>query len=216
LAHVVILNQQCRNVDDVSRDNLSAVRLLFHSPLRAVDPRRAQKLVSLCSVISVSILRCSRTSRFGHISSLCRDCIVRLLAIFERDEARLCAGAWADGSKDARVRKGRRSGIGRETRSRGRRVFAAGVVIACAALGGCSIPVADLPGIGLPANAPARSENAPAYLPVHDVPPPRDETVLTADEQKKIQSDLLNARDKQNAEANALVKSTGSSSGSSK
>jgi hypothetical protein len=90
------------------------------------------------------------------------------------------------------------------------------VVIACAALGGCSIPVADLPGIGLPANAPARSENAPAYLPVHDVPPPRDETVLTADEQKKIQSDLLNARDKQNAEANALVKSTGSSSGSSK
>ncbi len=94
--------------------------------------------------------------------------------------------------------------------------FAAGLILVCTGLSGCSIPVADLPGIGLPANAPARSDNPPAYLPVHDVPPPRDETVLTADEQKKIQSDLLNARDKQNAEANALVKSTGSSSGSGK
>ena len=126
-------------------------------------------------------------------------------------------GRVGDGSKDVRVRKGRRSGISCETKSRGRgATFAASVVIVCAALGGCSIPVADLPGIGLPANAPVRSENAPAYLPVHDVPPPRDETVLTADEQKKIRSDLLNARDKQNAEANALVKSTGSTSNSGK
>jgi hypothetical protein len=48
------------------------------------------------------------------------------------------------------------------------------------------------------------------------VPPPRDEAVLTADEQKKIQTDLLNARDKQNAQANALVKSTNTTSGSGK
>jgi hypothetical protein len=94
--------------------------------------------------------------------------------------------------------------------------FAFGLTIVGAALGGCSIPVADLPGIGLPANAPPRSENPPAYLPVHDVPPPRDEAVLTADEQKKIQTDLLNARDKQNAQANALVKSTNTTSGSGK
>jgi hypothetical protein len=112
---------------------------------------------------------------------------------------------------------GRRSSIDRKRSSRTAAAgFAAGLMIVCAALGGCSVPIADLPGIGLPGNAPARSENPPAYLPVHDVPPPRDEAVLTADEQKKIQSDLLNARDKQNAEANALVKSTGSSSGSGK
>jgi hypothetical protein len=115
------------------------------------------------------------------------------------------------------VRKSRRSGIKSANKARvAAACLAAGLFVGCAALGGCSIPVADLPGIGLPANAPARSETAPGYLPVHDVPPPRDETVLTADEQKKIRSDLLNARDKQNAEANALVKSTNSGSGSSK
>ena len=116
-----------------------------------------------------------------------------------------------------RVKKVRRLGVSWESTSRvGAAGLAAGLIVVCAELGGCSIPVADLPGIGLPANAPARTENPPAYLPVHDVPPPRDETVLTADEQKKIQSDLLNARDKQNAEANALVKSTGSPSTPSK
>jgi hypothetical protein len=110
-----------------------------------------------------------------------------------------------------------RSSIDRKRGSRAAAAgFAASLIIICATLGACSIPVADLPGIGLPANAPARTENPPAYLPVHDVPPPRDEVVLTGDEQKKLQSDLLNARDKQNAEANALVKSTNSSSGSGK
>ena len=94
--------------------------------------------------------------------------------------------------------------------------FALGLTIVCAALGGCSIPVADLPGIGLPANAPARSENPPTYLPVHDVPPPRDEAVLTANEQKKIQTDLLNARDRQTAQASALARSTGVTGSSDK
>jgi hypothetical protein len=116
-------------------------------------------------------------------------------------------------SKDVYVRKGRGSGVQGNIRPQ---VVAAGLIIVCATLGGCSIPVADLPAIGVPANAPARTENQPAYLPVHDVPPPRDEAVLSADEQKKIQTDLLNARDKQNAQASALVKSTSTASGSSK
>jgi len=119
--------------------------------------------------------------------------------------------------EQVRVKKRRRSGTNGERRSRAAAAgFAAGLIMVCAALSGCSIPVADLPGIGLPANAPARSETPQPYLPVHDVPPPRDETVLTADEQKKTQSDLLNARDKQNAEANALVKGTNTSSSSGK
>ena len=87
--------------------------------------------------------------------------------------------------------------------------FAAALMIVCAvALSACSIPIADIPLIGLPANAPARSENPPAYLPVHDMPPPRDDALLTADQQKDLQGQLLTARDKQNAQANALVKST--------
>ena len=115
------------------------------------------------------------------------------------------------------MKMGRRPSIDRKRSSPAAAAgLAAGLIIVCAALGGCSIPVADLPGIGLPSNAPARSETPQPYLPVHDVPPPRDEAVLTADEQKKIQSDLLNARDKQNAEANALVKGTNSSSSPSK
>ncbi len=119
--------------------------------------------------------------------------------------------------EDVRVKKGRSSSINSETKARRQAAaFATGLIIICASLGGCSIPVADLPGIGIPANAPPRSDNPPAYLPVHDVPPPRDEAVLTADEQKKIQTDLLNARDKQNAQANALVKSTNSTSDTSK
>src|SRR5262249_17729388 len=109
------------------------------------------------------------------------------------------------GSKDVCVRES----TGTRTNGRNRRTIAAGLIVVCAMLGGCSIPVADLPGIGLPANAPARTENPPAYLPVHDVPPPRDEAVLTPDEQKKIRAELLNARDKQNAQANALAKSSG-------
>jgi len=96
--------------------------------------------------------------------------------------------------------------VERKTRSL---IVAAGLIIVCATLAGCSIPVADLPGIGVPGSAPARSENPPSYLPVHDVPPPRDEAVLSPDEQKKIQTDLLNARDKQAAQASALVKSAG-------
>ena len=115
------------------------------------------------------------------------------------------------------MRQGRGSGVW----GKRRQVVAVGLTIVCAALvsvtlGGCSIPVADLPGIGVPGNAPARTENQPAYLPVHDVPPPRDEAVLSADEQKKIQTDLLNARDKQNAQASALVKGTNTASGAGK
>ena len=87
--------------------------------------------------------------------------------------------------------------------------LAALLIIDCAVtLSACSIPIADIPLIGLPANAPPRSETPPAYLPVHDVPPPRDDAVLTADQQKALQSELLTARDKQSAQANALVKGT--------
>lgn len=71
------------------------------------------------------------------------------------------------------------------------------VLLAGLVLGGCSTPVADLPVIGLPDNIPPRPATPAAYLPVHDLPPPRAEPVLTPEEQQKIQKELTAARDKQ-------------------
>lgn len=50
---------------------------------------------------------------------------------------------------------------------------------------------------GLPAGTPERPATPSAYPAVHDMPPPRNDTVLTEAEQKKIQSDLNAARAQQ-------------------
>jgi hypothetical protein len=65
------------------------------------------------------------------------------------------------------------------------------------ALGGCSTQIADMPGVGLPADAPQRPKEAGAYLPVHDLPPDRDEAAMNAAELAKIQAELTAARDRQ-------------------
>lgn len=78
-----------------------------------------------------------------------------------------------------------------------------GVVLLGVVLGGCSIPLADMPLVGLPANTPARPATPPDYLPVHDVPPPRDEAPLTPDQQAKLEKDLAAARDRQASGAQA-------------
>jgi hypothetical protein len=65
------------------------------------------------------------------------------------------------------------------------------------ALGGCSTSIADLPGLGSPADAPQRPKEAGAYLPVHDLPPDRDEAALKPKEQEKIEAELRAARDRQ-------------------
>src|ERR1044071_8670227 len=65
------------------------------------------------------------------------------------------------------------------------------------ALGGCSTQIADMPGVGLPTNAPERPKEAGGYLPVHDLPPERDEEAIKPAELAKIQSDLTAARDRQ-------------------
>ena len=70
------------------------------------------------------------------------------------------------------------------------RVLAMGVLFASAlAVGGCSTTIADLPG-GVPADAPARPKEVGAYLPVHDLPPEREEAAIKPAEQAKIQADL--------------------------
>lgn len=54
---------------------------------------------------------------------------------------------------------------------------------------------------GLPEGAPQRSNKPSAYPAVHDMPPPRGSTVLTDAEQKKLEDDLIAARNRTASEA---------------
>ena len=65
---------------------------------------------------------------------------------------------------------------------------------AALALGGCSTSIADLPLVGTPADAPARPKEAGGYLPVHDLPPDRDEAAMAPAERAKIEHELIAAR----------------------
>jgi hypothetical protein len=87
---------------------------------------------------------------------------------------------------------------------RRKRVLALGALLASAlALGGCSTSIADLPLAGIPADAPERPKEAGAYLPVHDLPPVREESAMAPAERAKIQSELIAARDRQASTAAA-------------
>ena len=79
----------------------------------------------------------------------------------------------------------------------------AALFVSALAVSGRSTPIADLPGVGLPSDAPARPREAGGYLPVHDLPPQRDETAMKPAEQAKIQAELLAARDRQASSAAA-------------
>jgi hypothetical protein len=79
----------------------------------------------------------------------------------------------------------------------------AAVLLLAPALGGCSTSIAELPLIGTPASAPARSNDAGGYLPVHDLPPDRDDPELAPAERAKIQAELIAARDRQASAAAA-------------
>jgi hypothetical protein len=81
--------------------------------------------------------------------------------------------------------------------------IAAGLAVA---LGGCgsmnsgvSQALGNAPGIGLPAGAPERPADPLAFPPVHDMPPPRTTAVLTSDEQRRIEKELVAAREGQRA-----------------
>jgi hypothetical protein len=73
-------------------------------------------------------------------------------------------------------------------------------------LGGCtsssslSSLIDGLPaGIGLPADAPARPETPAVYPDVHDMPPPRANTTLSAEEQVELEKQLTAVRARQEA-----------------
>lgn len=65
------------------------------------------------------------------------------------------------------------------------------------ALGGCSSQIADL----MPADTQAHPKEAGAYLPVHDLPPARDEAMIPPEQRAKIEAELVAARDRQAAAA---------------
>jgi hypothetical protein len=65
-------------------------------------------------------------------------------------------------------------------------------------LAGCSSMGDHLPTAvgGLPQGAPPRSTTPESYPAVHDMPPARDQTVLTDEEQTKLEQDLIAARNR--------------------
>lgn len=84
------------------------------------------------------------------------------------------------------------------------RIAAAAIGLAFV-LGGCSSVLSELPTSlgGLPAGTPERPETPVAYPAVHDMPPARQAAVLTQDEQKKAETELMAARDQQIKRSNA-------------
>ncbi|MBR0974037.1 MULTISPECIES: hypothetical protein [Bradyrhizobium] len=60
-------------------------------------------------------------------------------------------------------------------------------------LGGCSSQLADM----TPADAQAHPREPSSYLPVHDLPPDRDQAVIPPDQRAKIEAELAAARDRQ-------------------
>ena len=101
--------------------------------------------------------------------------------------------------------------ISRSRRPAPRRALAAALAAGAIVLAGCSAGgmVADhLPNAvgGLPDGTPQRPATSMPYPAVNDMPPPRATTVLTDAETKKLESDLVAAR---NRAAEAAAKPAG-------
>ncbi len=84
-------------------------------------------------------------------------------------------------------------------RAGSRRLCAAAMlIVGTAALAGCAGGfIADhMPTAagGLPESAPQRPATPAAYPAVHDLPPARTDTMLTGEQQKKLEEDLIQAR----------------------
>jgi len=91
--------------------------------------------------------------------------------------------------------------ISQSRRDRTRRVLAAAVLVGAAViLTGCSTGSRgdNMPAAvgGLPGSTPQRPATPATYPAVHDLPPPRATTILTDAEQKKLEDDLIAARNR--------------------
>jgi hypothetical protein len=83
--------------------------------------------------------------------------------------------------------------------------LATAATVAAITLTACTSTLSEMPTAvgGLPAGTPERPATPVAYPAVHDMPPQRDDVVLTDTQQKKIQADLLAARDRQSKQSGA-------------
>ena len=84
-----------------------------------------------------------------------------------------------------------------------RAAWAAGFLATGSMLGGCGSVIADLPVVGLPADAPRRPSEPRAFLPVHDMPASANRDGMTSTEQARIQAELIEARARSAAAAAA-------------
>ena len=80
------------------------------------------------------------------------------------------------------------------------------VLLLAAALGACSSTFSRMPTQlgGMPADAPQQPAAPAAYPLVHDMPPPRPDVVMTREEQKKAEAELMALRERQEREAGAF------------
>ena len=80
------------------------------------------------------------------------------------------------------------------------RGLAAAVLLASmTALSGCASSIADLGG----GDSASRPRDPAGYLPVHDLPPGRNEATMKPAELAKVQAELIAARDRQAAASSA-------------
>ena len=82
-------------------------------------------------------------------------------------------------------------------------MLALGALLLALPAGGCASSVADLPVVGVPADAPARPKEVHVYPAVHDMPQDRPEAAMDTAERNRVASDLIAARDQQAAAAAA-------------
>lgn len=81
--------------------------------------------------------------------------------------------------------------------------LAGGALLLALPAGGCSTSIADLPLVGVPADAPARPKEVGAYPAVHDLPQDRPEAAMDTAERNKVANELIAARDRQASTAAA-------------
>ena len=76
------------------------------------------------------------------------------------------------------------------------------LLLAAAAVAGCTSTLSNLPIVGEPDKLPQRPDTPASYPAVHDMPAPRDTKPLTEADRKKLEDELVAARNKQEADTN--------------
>jgi hypothetical protein len=79
---------------------------------------------------------------------------------------------------------------------------ATALLLSCLSLGGCATSTAGSSLMDARAEAPVPPKTS-VYLPVEDLPPQRENPVMTPDERVKLQKELIAARDRQAAAGKA-------------